>query len=87
MEMNDFVILSSVAVAIIYIIIELCSCRRYVITCDEGAFVCTKRFMGGEVIHKHHDNYWWIWPDDRWPNGIIRAHNPRLILSRNKEAK
>ena len=71
-------LMAAIAVGLL-IIGEWRARRRYVIRCDEGEFICTRRFFGGEPIYRKDEDCWWIWPDPLRPDGIIIAHHPRIL--------
>lgn len=78
MNLVERVLVVVAAVALVaYVAIDLKSCGRFQIECDQGTYHCTKRLFGGEPIYKHSESCWLIWPDG-WPkNKCKKITNPK----------
>ncbi len=77
--MSDNFLLGLVIVAAVLVgINDARSCGRFKVTCDQGQYICTRRFLGGEKVYKETDTKWWIWPDCFGPNQMIIVTNPKI---------
>ena len=74
-------------VSAIAVVMEIKSCATFKIDCDEGVFICTKRFFCGEPIYRHSDERWLIWHDGligKW--ACVWVTNPKCTKITRREA-
>ncbi len=74
-------------VIVVAVVMEIKSCGIFKIDCDEGVFVCTKRFLSGEPIYRESEKRWLIWHDGlRGKGACIWVTNPTCTKIKRAEA-